>query len=208
MDGLFGSVLLVVALALDAFVAALGYGAAAIRIPFRSLLVLAAICSGALGVSIWAGGLLTPLLPVSVARGIGCGILALLGLLKLAEEPLKRRRAPKPCPKPEPGLSPGALLSIYCSPNCADRDGSRTLSPAEAAALALALSLDGMAAGLGAGAVELRLLSVLFCSMLVHLLGIRLGEWLGKRIAQAVPLPLAPVCGVLLLLLAALQFRG
>lgn len=208
METLSGPILLVVALSLDALVAALGYGVSAIRIPFRSLCVIAAICSGALALSIWGGGLLAPLIPPMAAKGLGCGILALLGLLKLIEEPLKRRRKAPPCPTPNQSLSPGDLLSIYCSPNCADRDGSRTLSPGEAAALAAALSLDGIAAGLGAGAVAIGPLPVLLCSIVVHLVLIRFGEWLGRRLARAISLPLAPVCGLMLLLLAAVTLYG
>ena len=208
MGDFFAPFLLVAALALDAFVAALGYGAASIRIPTGSLLVIALICSGALSAALLAGGLLAPLLPPAATRLFGCGLLALLGAAKLIEEPLKRRRAPPACPPAGRAFSPGALLSIYCRPDCADRDCSRTLSPGEACALALALSLDGAAAGIGAGAVCLVPLSVLLISIAVHLAGIRLGEAIGRRLARTVPVPLAPLCGAMLILLALLQFYG
>lgn len=199
MKQLLAPLLLVAALSLDAFVAALGCGAEKIRIPAVSLWIVSLICSAALSLSLWAGSLLAALLPGGSPKAWGCGLLALLGVFKLAEAPLSRLR------RPADGGDTGAaasLASIYRQPTRADRDGSRSLSPGEAAALAVALSADGAAAGIGAGAVAIGALPVFFLSAAVHLAGIRLGEAAGRRLARALSFPPAPACGVLLLLLA------
>ena len=200
MEQLLAPLLLAAALSLDAFVAALGFGAERIRIPAASLWTVSLICSAVLSLSLQAGALLAPLLPGGAARLWGGGLLALLGVLKLIESSFTR---------PGRDEDSSSFFAFICRQTTrADRDGSRTLSPGEAALLALALSADGLAAGVGAGAGGIGALPAFLLSAAVHLGGIRAGEAAGRRLIRSLHLPFGPVCGVLLLLLALGRLLG
>lgn len=117
-------------------------------------------------------------------------------------------RAARPVPRRAAPFSPGALLSIYCRPDCADRDCSRTLSPERPARWLWLFRSTGRQPASERARSASGPLSVLLISIAVHLAGIRLGEAIGRRLARTVPVPLAPLCGAMLILLALLQFYG
>lgn len=175
----------IAALSLDAWAASFAYGAGKIHIPFSSLLVIDAVCSASLGLSMFAGDLLGPLLPSGAASALSFWIMLALGLIKLFDSSLKnwiRRKKHRTIRLRLLGAD--LILQIYADATLADRDDSRVLSPGEAASLALALSLDGLAAGVGAGMGSIPLWTALALSALIHGAAIWMGAWAGKRCSR------------------------
>lgn len=90
--------LLVFALSLDTFFAAVACGADKIRIPFRSSLVMASVGTGCLALSLLLRGLLEQILPYDWIRLAGFVLLFLLGITALFQAGIKAalsRRAQK-----------------------------------------------------------------------------------------------------------------
>ncbi len=90
--------LLVFALSLDTFFAAVACGADKIRIPFRSSLVMASVGTGCLALSLLLRGLLEQVLPYDWIRLAGFVLLFLLGITALFQAGIKAalsRRAQK-----------------------------------------------------------------------------------------------------------------
>lgn len=205
----FEALLLVVALSLDAFVACFAYGTSQIKISRASLLVINAICTLMLGLSLLVGAVVRPWLPPRFAAGICTGVLVVMGMMKLFDWYLKamiRRHASLAKSIRFSAFSLRFILSVYADPEAADQDRSRVLSPGEAASLAVALSLDGLAAGFGAGLVSISVPLILAMSFLSGTLAVLCGCRLGNRIAKTAPLDLSWLSGVLLIFLA--LFRG
>jgi len=200
------ALLLSAAVSLDAFAASFAYGASRIRVPLFSAGVLSALCSLLLAVSLLAGNILRPLLPEAFTRAVCFSILFIIGILKLFDSSLKA------CIRRSGGIRKNIrfsisrlrfILNVYADPEEADRDASRTLSPAEAASLAVALSLDGLAAGFGAGLADINLPLTLILSLFMGLFAVICGGWLGNRTAET--LDLSWLGGALLILLALLR---
>ncbi len=57
------TILLVLALSLDAFVASIAYGTNKIKIPFKSIIIIDSICAISLVISLLLGGILSKILP-------------------------------------------------------------------------------------------------------------------------------------------------
>lgn len=200
------ALLLCAAVSLDAFAASFAYGAGRIRVPLSSAGILSVLCSLLLAVSLLAGNILRPLLPEPFTRAVCFSILFILGILKLFDSSVKAliRRTGGIHKDIRFSVSRVRfILNVYADPEEADRDLSRTLSPAEAASLAVALSLDGLAAGFGAGLVSVSLPLTLILSLFMGLFAVIFGGWLGNRTAETVDL--SWLGGVLLILLALLR---
>lgn len=181
--------MLVTALSADAFAAGLAYGAEDIRLPAVSLLTASAVSSLILAVSLLTGGLAGGILPAGLVKGSGFLILAVLGVWKLCERPSGKSAAE------------------------ADKNRDRLVSPAEALALGAALSADSLAAGIGAGALNIPLLPAAAASFLAGAAALSGGERLGRVFAASEAesektgagsrLKINRLGGILLLLLAA-----
>lgn len=193
----------IAALSMDAWAASFAYGAGKIRIPLSSLLVIDTVCSVSLGLSMFAGDLLGPLLPAEAAAALSFWIMLALGLIKLFDSSLKnwiRRKKHRTIHLRLLGAD--LILQIYADATLADRDDSRVLSPGEAASLALALSLDGLAAGIGAGIGRIPLWTAMALSALIHGAAIWMGAAVGKRCSHHMKGDPSWLGGMLLILLA------
>ena len=71
---------------------------------------------------------------------------------------------------------------------------------------AFALALDGLAVGFGAGMVASNLLQIILCALLMDMVLIRLGCYLGNRLAARFSCNLSWLGGALLILLAFLKW--
>lgn len=205
IPALIPPLLMVLALSVDAFAASVAYGAEKIHIPTRSAVVISAICTGLLLISLAAGQWISPILPPQVARISGAMLLILIGLIKLFDAAFKRLL--KKLQERERNLkfsffSLHFILKVYTDCKAADRDLSRCLSVGEAAALAAALSIDGLATGFGAGLAEISLPLTLIMSFLLTLLAVKFGGWLGKKTSK-LPVDLSFAGGGMLMLLGA-----
>jgi putative sporulation protein YtaF len=194
--------LLSAAVCTDAFFAAVGCSMSGINIPKRCALLVSAIGTAFLGISLLGAQMLAQVLPEAICRYGGCLIIALLGGVQLCKglcrEMLRRRKSH--CLHWR-GL--GMVLELCLDETRADADGSKTLSMGESAAYAVALSIDSLASGLGAGITGK---SIFPCLLLTLILGFaatvtgsRLGRvWRKKQSCEWLG-------GLLLLLIALLR---
>ena len=204
---LLESLLLTLALSTDAFIASLSYGSNKIKIPWSSALVISSVCTGVLGVSILLGSLLKGFIPGGIFKYISFVILMLLGLVKLMDNIIKfliNRYSEYNKEIRFYMFNLKFILNIYANPSDADIDESKTLSPKEAFSLALALSLDSFAAGIGVAMGDINIVAVLAFSTFLSLKLIKLGELIGNRIRNKIPL-ISWLGGILLIVLAFLK---
>jgi putative Mn2+ efflux pump MntP len=175
--------LLSAAISLDAAATGFAYGMNNTRVPWPHILVISFICSLLLGVSLFIGFYLSRIMSPSVALWLSFGILAAIGLLKIAgyiKNKLKREER-----KP------------------------RKITWAETLILALTLALDGMAVGLGAAMARV---DILFCvaaigfSFIIGALLFRMGQGFGVKVAKKTNLDLSWLGGGVLICLACLKF--
>ncbi len=204
-SGAVSALLLVIALSMDAFVASFAYGNNKIKIPFSSALVINFICTGSLALSLLLGAFIRPYIDANIAKTISFAVLFVLGMVKLFDSSIKsliRRKQIVDKQWAFRALHLNFILHIYANPEEADKDASQCLSKAEAASLAVALSLDGLAVGFGAGLGLVNVPLVLVFSLLLHLLTISLGAYLGHKLAKKSAFDLSWLSGVLLIILA------
>lgn len=183
--------LLVVALSVDSFAAALAYGAEKIKIPLPSLMMISFICSLTLGLSLWLGNLLSPLLSNLAVHWLSFSILLILALFNLFSSAVKdfaaRLRKRGCCENGCKFKLFDTVFFICACDDCraADRDNSHSLSVKESLALAFALSIDGVTAGFGAGVSGgSAIMAALFCFVLsasALFFGVIAGDFILKR---------------------------
>ena len=140
-------ILLITAVSVDVFVACVACGSEQIKIGSVAALCISTVCSGILGISLYAGMALQGILLKKYALYLSfCGLLA-VGIFKLTEYAIRKyiERHKFLCKKVKISFSQlSFILSIYNNPVMADRDHSATMSCVEAVFFALAMSLDGM----------------------------------------------------------------
>ena len=147
-------ILLIIAVSVDVFVACVACGSEQIKIGSAAALCISTVCSGILGISLYAGMALQGVLLKKYALYLSFFGLLAVGIFKLTEYAIRKyiERHKFLCKKVKISFSQlSFILSIYNNPVMADRDHSATMSCVEAVFFALAMSLDGMFGGLGAG---------------------------------------------------------
>lgn len=205
------ALIIVTALSADAFVASFAYGTNKIKIPFLSVMTINLICSGILGVSLYAGSLLRPYMDEGVTVIICFIILLVLGLVKIFDSAVKsfiRKHNAISKELKFSVLNLNFILNVYANPEDADRDSSRILSPMEAASLAVALSLDGLAVGFGAALGNANAMEVFIYSLFSDILAVILGCYIGNKIVKKFNLDLTWLSGTLLVIIAFWKLIG
>lgn len=203
------SLVLVTALSIDAFVACFAYGTNKIKIPFLSMAVMDIISSFILLLFLFLGKLVSPLLPGSFIKIFCFAILFGLGIVKLFDSSLKHliRNSQQEIPSLHfTILQFKFILTVYADPDKADKDQSRSLSPAEAAPLGAALSLDSAAVGFGAGVLVFYPGWIILLALLVGAAAIFSGSLFGNKLAEKTSLNLSWLSGLLLIILAFMKF--
>ncbi|MGG3432692.1 sporulation membrane protein YtaF [Heyndrickxia coagulans] len=203
--------LLALAVSMDNFSTGFTYGLRKMKIPLKSLLIIA-VCSGAsLFLSVLFGKSLLHWIRPETANRIGGVILILIGGWVMIQ--FFRSNDEK---EEEPGEKVvlnfeirflGVVIHILKKPMSADFDRSGAITGIEAVMLGIALSLDAFGAGIGAGIMGYSpfLLSFLVAGMSFLLVssGIRLGmlfsrlQWIRK---------ISFIPGVLLILIGICKF--
>lgn len=205
---IFEAVIFITALSTDAFIASLAYGSNKIKIPFPSLQVIAAICTGVLTVSLLLGTCLSTYLSEGVLKVISFTILLLMGIMKLMDNIIKsiidKHTINKEIKFSLFNLN--FILNVYANPKEADSDQSKTLSPKEAVSLALALSIDSLIAGVGAALGDVNIVIMIVSSFLLSMASVKAGEFIGYRISEKSPFQLSWLSGILLIFLAIFKF--
>ena len=184
------ALLLAAAVCMDTFFAAIGCSMSGIAIPKRCALLVSAIGTAMLALSLCLADAIGAHLPPAVCRIGGSVLLCTIGTAQIVKSGMKaaiRRRRPHIRRR-----ALGLVIDICFDETLADADGSKTLSLREAAAFSAALSLDSLASGMGAGIaprmLPLCLAITLVLGYLLMLAGCRIGserrerpraEWLG-----------------------------
>nr|WP_295969915.1 sporulation membrane protein YtaF [uncultured Bacillus sp.] len=180
--------LLALAVSLDSFSVGFTYGLRKMRIPFKSILIIAGCSAAALMIAMFLGHLIEQLISPVLAEKMGGVILIVIGgwIIYQFFRPDKEKD----------GLlhekmivnleikSLGLVINILRKPMSADFDQSGTITGLEAILLGAALSLDAFGAGIGAvmlgfSPVYLALTVAILSSLLVFL-GMRIGAFLSQ----------------------------
>ncbi|GER67021.1 putative membrane protein YtaF [Weizmannia acidilactici] len=175
--------LLAFAVSLDNFSTGFTYGLRKMKIPLKSLIIIA-LCSGtSLFISMLFGKTLLHLMRPETANRLGGAILILIGLWVIIQFFLSNDEKEDPAEKVVLNLeihSLGVVIHILKKPTSADFDRSGIITGIEAVMLGIALSLDAFGAGIGAAMMGYSpyLLSLLVAGMSFVLVssGIRLGK--------------------------------
>lgn len=148
------TVLLIVALSMDVFLASVACGAEQIRIEKKTALCIGAVCSGVLLFSLVCGKLIDGVVREKYAAYLCFAGLFLVGAYKLTEYGIRAyiRRHHFLCKQVKMKFSQlNFIISIYNNPAAADRDCSATMSVTEGICFALAMSVDGFFRRSGGG---------------------------------------------------------
>lgn len=202
---MLGSLILVLALCTDTFVASLAYGANQIRVGRGKVALLNGICSGCLALALGMGSLISSLLPEGVTRMICCVSLFLLGFIKFLDYSIKAYINRHCSIRRNLSFSLSGLkviVSIYGDPMAADVDGSQSLGWGETVFLALAMSIDSLVAGAMAALLDIPAAATLILSFTVGVCMMYAGLWLGRKVASRFPCDLSWISGILLMALA------
>ncbi|ANX13169.1 sporulation membrane protein YtaF [Fictibacillus arsenicus] len=154
----YSFVLLALAVSLDSFGAGLTYGMKSIKIPFRSILIIA-ICSAVTFLfSMFLGFTLEKFITQKTGEVLGGLILLGIGIYSLWQVFLPEKENIDTEPKNLVLFeikSLGIVIHILKKPVMADIDKSGSITGWEAVLLGIALSLDAFGAGIGAALIDL-----------------------------------------------------
>ncbi|HLU20895.1 sporulation membrane protein YtaF [Lederbergia graminis] len=201
--------LLAVAVSLDSFSTGLVYGLRKMKIPLKSILIIALCTAVSLAIAMLAGQLILQVLSEVVARRIGGSILILIGAWVVFQ--FFRTEKDEPLTHEKLVLkweitSLGIVIQILKKPTHADFDRSGTITGLEALMLGTALSLDAFGAGIGAamlGFSPIFLATAAACMSCIFLTG---GLHLGKILSKSSWVQkIAFMPGVLLILIGLLK---
>lgn len=209
MQSFIESFLLAAALSIDSFVACFAYGTNKIKIPPVSVIIISAICSIVLAVSLCFGMMVRSFVPPGLTKFCCFTILFLLGVIRLFDSSIKayiRKRKKINKKFSFSALHLNFILNVYADPEEADQDLSSLLSPVEAISLALALSIDSLAVGFGTALVSVHFLQVVVLCFFMGLFAVVGGCVTGNKISQTVKnVDLSWLSGALLIVLAILK---
>lgn len=202
------TILLVLALSLDAFVASIAYGTNKIKIPFKSITIINVVCALSLALSIFFGTIVKKILPQNLTIIISFLILILLGFYYLFESIVKSYLKKKSLLKEKVKLklfNIWFIIDIYVDETKADLDKSKSLSSKEAIYLATALSLDSIAIGFGSGLGSINYLNIILLSLIFHMIALLGGLYIGEKFVSRSKVNLSWLTGVILIVLAFLK---
>lgn len=196
------------ALSLDTFTAGVALGTQKITVPFRSVLAISLTCSASLWLAISLGGWIGNWISPRTGAVIGCIILVMMGSVRLFDGVIKEllRRC---CENKEGMVFYRKNLKIFlqvCVDSAqADFNRSQSLSVPEAISLAVALSVDGLAAGVGAGILDVSHWLIFLIAMLINLFAVHLGCRTGIRFSRKHEQDISWVAGALLIVLGLIK---
>lgn len=205
---IFQAFFLVLALSLDTFTAGVALGTQKIMVPFRSVLAISLTCSASLWLAISLGGWIGNWISPRTGAVIGCVILVMMGSVRLFDGVIKEllRRC---CENKEGMVFYRKNLKIFlqvCVDSAqADFNRSQSLSVPEAISLAAALSVDGLAAGVGAGILDVSHWLIFLIAMLINLFAVHLGCRTGIRFSRKHEQDISWVAGALLIVLGLIK---
>jgi len=197
--------LLVSSVCIDAFVASIAYGTNRIKIPIVSAIIVSFIGSLILGISLFFGGYIKAFLPGNLPIILSFSILLLLGVYRLFEGIFKnyiQEKSKLDKPLTFKLFDINFVLQVYADETKADFDKSKTLTPKEAFYLATALSFDSLAVGFGSSLVGGGYLQTVFLCLILGIIAVLLGVFIGKKLMEKSNINLSWLSGVILMILA------
>lgn len=208
---LFEVFFLTMALSLDTFISGIAYGSNRIKVPFYSYLIINAICSLILGISIFFGDFLSSYISSKITLIICVTILITLGIIKIFDSYIKnvilkyngidkniRIKI----------LDVKMTLNLYAAPEEADLDKSKVLSIYEALLVAFSLSLDSITIGIGAGITNITPtygISITIFSFIIGMILLFIGIKLGNTISRKLKMNISWIGGILLIIIAIIK---
>ncbi|WP_032122313.1 sporulation membrane protein YtaF [Clostridium amazonitimonense] len=200
------SILLVLAVSLDAFVASIAYGTNKIKVPFISVTIINIICSSFLGLSLLFGSIVKKFIPGNITSIISFSILLLLGIYYLFQGLVKNYIGKSSSKRVDLKLfNFRFIIDIYADETKADINNSKTLDPKEAFYLAVALSLDSLAVGFGSSLGDINYFQVIVLSLICGIFSIWTGTFLGRKFAEKSKIDLSWLGGIMLIILSILK---
>ena len=199
------TVLLIIALSVDVFLACVACGAEQIRIGKLTALCISMICSGVLFLSLVAGNVLDGVIKERYTTMLCFLVLLAVGIFKLAEYGIKVyiEKHKFLCKRVKITFSQiHLILSIYNNPVMADQDRSSNMSVAEGVFFALAMSMDGFFGGLGAAFLEISLWQTVLLNLILSFAAVQAGCLMGRRLTRYRKRDLSWIGGVLFVVLA------
>lgn len=197
--------ILVLALCIDAFVAAAAYGAEQMKIPLRSAAAIGAVGTGVLGCSLLLSAVVQSIVPPQICTYASFFLLLFLGISSLFQNGFKAYLRSKSdfTKKLKFRLADiSFFIRIYLDETEADADRSKVLSVREALCLGVALSVDSLVTGLASGLAVWQIPAVLVFCFAAHIAAVVLGAFAGGRLSAHSRIDLSWVGGLLLILLA------
>jgi putative sporulation protein YtaF len=195
----------IIALCIDAFAASFAYGIDKTKIPLIPSIVISAICTLALSLSVGIGSIIKQVIPIKLTGIICFIILFIIGVIKSFDSILKSYIQKKEESMGQIKMKISGLnfvLTVYADNIKADADHSKVLSSKEAIYLAVALSFDSLAAGLGFGLTDVSLIMIAVLSFVSNFIAISLGHLLGNFVKSASNADFSWLGGVILIILA------
>lgn len=196
-------VLLVLAVCIDSFIVSMAYGAQSIKIPLKSVMIIAGFGTFFLGVSLYLAKFLQQFFSLQICYYISFTILFIIGIISLFQTQMKYYLKKHKEGKLMFSLKEiSFVVDVYIDETKADADHSKVLSAKEAVYLAIALSIDSLATGIAFGMAVQDPREVLLISFLMGVMILAIGQWIGKRISKVLDFDLSWITGVILLILA------
>lgn len=197
------SFILVFALSIDSFLAALAYGVEKISIPVRSAFLVSSVGVVFLGISLYTATFIQQFIPAYVCSFISFAIFFMMGVSSLFQGTIKQFL--KKCKRRKlqfeySGIS--FVLDVFLDETKADKDHSKSLSLKEALYLAIALSIDSLVSGFALGISIHNPLFVLVISFCIGIFVILIGSKLGQHMIVFTRWNLSWISGVLFIVLA------
>lgn len=196
-------ILLVIAVCIDAFAVSLTYGMGNIKIPVFSALIISAVGTVFLSVSVFLASLVASAIDKKTCIVLSMSLLILLGVINIFQNSIKaylrRHKGKKNVSFSLFDIS--FVVEIFFDETKADWDNSKSLSAKEALVLAIPLSIDSLASGFSAGLGMTSLWGIVILSFIAGLLLILLGSFIGRRISRKTKLNLSWISGVALIIL-------
>lgn len=184
--------ILIILFTIDSFIVSMAYSTKKIKIPNKSLFIIASICSFSLLISLFLSSLISKITMFDLGKYISFIALIILGFYNMFQEEIKgilkyRKK--------------GKFLNIFLDETKADFDNSKILSLKESVFLSIILSLDSLLGGLSIGFMNYNILGVILLSFIANLFFIKSGLLIGEKLIKF-NFDTSYVSGIILILLA------
>lgn len=203
------SLILVLSLCIDTFVASIAYGTDRIKIPMSSAFIINGVCTSFLAISLFFGSIFKDILSPSVASTLSFSLLMILGIYRLFESFFKtyiHKASNLGAPLTFKIFDFKFVLEIYANETKADYDKSKILTSKESLYLATALSLDSLAVGFGSSLGSVRYVEVIILSLVIGLISLICGISIGKKFIEKIDINLSWLSGAMLIALAIIRY--